>query len=205
MDPELENLATSCLCRSRMSEIRQKTQASSLNVIHIFDLAEDLVAAFQGSCRCEDCCYQSPHYIQMLLESVTSLLDFFDTIWSVIHDDGAAAVLHSRVPQFLGHGSTASGGHPVPMVTGHQNVATINRFVLDGSERKILLQEVLRRSIASMNNILKDVRYRISQLLSGTQRCPSTSTSFDRLMDMSGSLLERTYSALGRYGSSSIL
>jgi hypothetical protein len=208
MDPELENLPVSCICRSEMSEILQKTQAASLDVTYIFDLADHVVAAFQASYRCKNCCYQSSHYTQMLLESLARLLDFFDAIWSAIHDDeaaAAAAVGHSKVPQFPSYESTRSSGHSIPMVTGHQTFATIDRFVLDDSERKILVQEMLRASTASMNNIMKDIHHRMSQAASSTERRTPTSTSFDGLVGLLGSLLERTYSALGRYGDSSVL
>lgn len=205
MDPELENLPVSCICRSEMSEILQKTQAASLDVAYIFDLTEHVVAAFQGSYRCKDCCYQSSHYTQMILESVARLLDFFDAIWSAIRDDEAAAVGHPIVPPFLSYESTPSIGRSIPKVTGHRTFATIDRFVLDDSERKILVQEVLRTSTASMNNIIKDIHQRMSQAVLSTERRTPTSTSFDGLIDLLGSLLERTYSALARYGNSSVL
>lgn len=205
MDPELENLPVSCICRSEMSEILQKTQATSLDVAYIFDLAEHVVAAFQGSYRCRECCFQSSDYIQMHLESVARLLDFFDAIWSAIHDDEAAASGHSTVPPFLSYESTTSSGHSIPKVTGHRTFATIDRYVLDDSERKILVQEVLRTSTASMNNIMREIHQRMSQTVLSTERRTPTSTSFDGLIDLLGRLLERTYSALARYGNSAML
>ncbi len=84
------------------------------------------------------------------------------------------------------------------MITGYHSLATIDRYVLDESEKKILVQEVLRVSTASMNKIMKDLRHRMSQAASSTERCPSA-PDFDGLMDLSNGLLERTYSALARY------
>ncbi|RDL40048.1 uncharacterized protein BP5553_00027 [Venustampulla echinocandica] len=191
-----------------MSAILQKTQTTPVDVTYIFDLTEHVVAAFQGSCRCKDCCYQPPHYTQMLLESVAHLLDLFDVVWSKIHNDKAAiAFSHPIVPQHPSYESTPSHDHKIPVVTGHQALATVDKFVLDDSEKTILIQEVLRTSTASVNNIMKDIHYRRSQaiMVSGSKRHPPAPTHFDGLIDLSGSLLERTYSAVARYGSSSVL
>lgn len=199
-----------CTCTSDLNSIRQKIRSTFQDITNIMDLAEQLVAAYRSSSRCDKACSASAPYMQTLLECVSRLLDFFDATWLAINGDGTAtpavaaagAPDHSRISQFQGYESPRSSQHPASIVSGHQAVASIDRFVLGDSERNMLLQEVLRGLIVSMNKIVEHVHDRASHMLSGIDRSPSVSSTYstcDSFEDLCESLLERTYSALAHY------
>ena len=201
------NRPPTCLFRREIDAIRQQVEISSLNVTDVFSLSERLVAVLLDPSRCDDGCYQSLAYAQILIDSVARLMDFLDKAWSTtcrknVYDQ--TDVMHSgRTVTHRGNASisSSSSSHTAASaVVGWHTAASVGRFILDDSERDLLLQEMLRATTVSMNDVVADIHHRISQ----SSRASSadhrrTASDLGHLDTLSGHLLERTYSALARY------
>lgn len=210
-----------CSCLSELQIIREQTQAPCLDAWEIFDVSERLIAATSSSAaHCEQGCYLSTSNTRSLLESIGRVLDIFDALWSASEEAARPTTMASSsgargiIPGSRGHQESMSSTTTTVTVMGMSKaVASVNRYVLDDAERQMLLQEMLRGSMASMNAIVEDVHRRVvsrhaDQSASSlpwdvaSNRDFSTPSALDGLVDLSSNLLERTYAGLARYGAS---
>ncbi len=198
MDSEGSSIPWPCYCRSKLATIHNETHQRSIDVTSVFHLAETLISTYRNSCNCSENCSRSTSCAQVVLESIARLLDFFDTIWTDSRDGTTEKekLGPSEEAQFLDSNATEHSDSSSPTVTGAMAIATVDRYVWDDLERKLLLEEVLRGFMGSMNSIVKDICTRMPQLSKDSYGRSSTSDP----TELAETLLERTYSALARYG-----
>lgn len=90
----------------------------------------------------------------------------------------------------------------LPTITGFQHIATVDRFVLDEGERKLVLQGIFRVSLLSINCIARDFHDPIIS----SEQYNSRPLEYKKRMNIQSTMLpERTYTALPQYGASSEL
>lgn len=186
-----------------MTNLHQKTTSTSFDLTTLLEVAEKLVSVFQDSERCTDSRHELSTFTGILLDTISRLLELFDIVWDRLRaEDGnnndPLAFSRPRDPQNpIISLSSAGCGQNLPLITGYQTRANINKFVLDESEKTFLLQEVLRGLTRSMNTIVKSVHQQNSQtMVDGTR---PGSANLEKIEDLCRRVLERTYSAIGRY------
>ncbi|PYH90929.1 hypothetical protein BO71DRAFT_401785 [Aspergillus ellipticus CBS 707.79] len=184
-----------CKCCSQLNDIRGSLQSSSLDVSQILNLVETLAGSFRTACYCENGCTQSTYYTQLLIQPLMRLLDFLDVLRmaTLSHHSGSASYTSSR-----------TGKSPEDFcVTGHQQIARLNRFPLDELEKKLLAQELLRGSLVAINSIAKEVHHRLMQARSLPPSLEDSGAAYSsiaqtqqHMCNLYDEFLSRTYSAL---------
>ncbi|KAF7157153.1 hypothetical protein CNMCM6106_002235 [Aspergillus hiratsukae] len=121
----------------------------------------------------------APGVHQTLADSIALLLD----------------LLEGMAQEFLEANNRTDG------VANDQRIATVDRFVLDEGERKLLLREVLRGAVMNINHLAREVHCRRSSR-SMNMDSMTSGPGERELTGQVTSLLERTYAALARFPSS---
>lgn len=130
----------SCRCGVSLLGIQRDIQSARPSVTLLLDLIEKLTDTFQRSSRCDRECVLIPEYIQTLIDSIALLLD----------------LLEGMAHEFLAGNCRTDG------FANDQRIATVDRFVLDEGERKLLLREILRGAVMNINHLAREIHYRRS-------------------------------------------
>lgn len=198
-----QNSNQTCLCRESVVRIPRSIRSPELDIALILDLVEEVTSSFARSSHGSCGCLQLSDYVQMLLDTTNSLFDILDATWKNAFLDRNT---HLRAPVMIKVALSPDGNNERQFasttITGLQNIATVDRFILDELEKKLVLEEILRGSLMSINHIVRGLHHQI------IQQGKSDSWPLEckkRMNAQSITLLERTYSALARYGGSSEL
>lgn len=188
-----------CSCQTIVTALHQQTMSSSFELTKIIDIAESIIFVFENSEHCAKECRQTPHFVKPLLDSIYSLMMLFDIVWYYLHSEQESEKLPPRPPHSIAVANLSFQRRthisPAPaVVTGYQTPARIESFVFDEVEKQALLEEILRGLTTSMNNVVKTVQ----QCLPRTGASPHTAQGVD-LRDLCREVLDKTYSAKGRY------
>ncbi|KAG2413012.1 hypothetical protein HFD88_010571 [Aspergillus terreus] len=193
-----QNPCQTCVCRSTVTRTQRYIRSASVDIIVIVDLIEELTNSVQRSSHGNCGCLQLPEYVQTLLDTTDALFNIQDATWKKTVLGATPSPFAPVKPQVV---PSPDGGSEnklrLPNITGFQHIVTVDRFILDPEERKLVLQELLRGSLLSINRIVRDLH----DLVIGSGQCDSFPDKEKKRMNAQSTiLLERTYSALARYG-----
>ncbi|PKX97731.1 uncharacterized protein P174DRAFT_439475 [Aspergillus novofumigatus IBT 16806] len=187
-----------CVCRGTVARTQRYLRSPSVDITLIVDLIEELTSSVQRSSRDNCGCLQLSEYVQVLLDTTDALCSIQDSAWKKTVLGTApspSATVKPRVP--LSPDCGIEKKLDLPTITGFQHIVTVDRFILDAEERKLVLQEIFRGCLLSINRIVRNVH----NLVIGSAQCNLWPLEEKKRMSVqSAILLERTYSALGRCG-----
>lgn len=195
-----QNSTQMCVCRGTVSRTQRYIRSPSVDITLIVDLIEELTSSVQFSSRGTCGCLQLSEFVQMLLDTTDALFNILDVTWN---KTVLGATPSSRVPfksqvAALGPVGSTEKKLYLPIITGFKHIITVDQFILDVEERNLVLQEIFRGSLLSINCIVRDLH----DLVTSPGQCNSWPLEKMRMNVQSTILLEQTYSALARYGRS---